>query len=217
MSEDFKERAQPHDQKIIQGMTDSAKAFFTGTMAICVRRTDLDRYAFYAAAVAITPGEGAREQASPGSDAPRRPAPRSHHQGRHDAHRDTGMEGQCCGWRLLTTAGHHGAVDYSPLDRWFHSSAASTEDNEVKRQVRANESTGEETRVHSYQLHNRRYLNAKLPVLLRGFSGLPELKEVQLKFGQAERRRRPAPRTWTAPTALAGAARPRYTTSITAS
>ena len=48
MSEDLKERAQPHDQEAIQGMIDSAKAFFTGTMATCGRRTDLDRNVFYA-------------------------------------------------------------------------------------------------------------------------------------------------------------------------
>jgi hypothetical protein len=29
----------------------------------------------------------------------------------------TDMDDLCCGWELLTTAGHHDAVDYSPLDR----------------------------------------------------------------------------------------------------
>ena len=42
----------------------------------------------------------------------------------------TDMDGQNSGWKPLTTAGHHGAVDYSPPGRWFHSSAASTEDSE---------------------------------------------------------------------------------------
>ena len=55
MSEDLRQRAQPHDQKAIQDMIDSAKAFFTGTMATRGRRTDLDRNVFYAAAAAIIP------------------------------------------------------------------------------------------------------------------------------------------------------------------
>jgi hypothetical protein len=41
MSDDLKERVQPHDQKAIQGMIDSAKAFFTGTLATRGRRSDL--------------------------------------------------------------------------------------------------------------------------------------------------------------------------------
>ena len=57
MSEDLKERAQPHDQKAIQDMIDSAKAFFTGTMATCGRRTDLDRNAAYAAAASMVPNK----------------------------------------------------------------------------------------------------------------------------------------------------------------
>ena len=55
MSDDLRQRAQPHDQKAIQDMIDSAKAFFTGTMVTCGRRTDLDRTVFYAAAAAIIP------------------------------------------------------------------------------------------------------------------------------------------------------------------
>ena len=55
MSDDLKERAQPHDQKAIQDMIDSIKAFFTGTMATRGRHTDLDRNVFYAAAAAVIP------------------------------------------------------------------------------------------------------------------------------------------------------------------
>ena len=44
--------------------------------------------------------------------------------------------------------------------------------------------------MYPYQLHNRRYLNAKLPILLKDFSESPELKEMQLKFEQVERQKR---------------------------
>lgn len=55
-------------------------------------------------------------------------------------------------------------VDYSPLDRSFHSSVASTKDIELKKEVRVRiEGSGDGT--ISYQFHNRRYLNAKLPIL----------------------------------------------------
>lgn len=48
----------------------------------------------------------------------------------------------------------------------------------------------EETKVYSYQLYNRRYLNAKLPILHKDFSESPELKVMQLKFEQVERQKR---------------------------
>ena len=53
MSGDLKERAQPHDQKAIQGMIKSAKALFTVMMATRGWRTDLDRNVFYATAAAV--------------------------------------------------------------------------------------------------------------------------------------------------------------------
>ena len=69
------------------------------------------------------------------------------------------------GWRLLTTITHEDSVDYTPLDTWFHSSAASTEDNKMKKQVRVGLTESEGT--ISYVLHNRRYLNAKIPSYTR--------------------------------------------------
>ena len=77
----------------------------------------------------------------------------------------TDMDDQCCGWVLLMTAGHNGAVDYPPLGRWPYSPAAFTEDDEVKKQVLVGEAIDEGTRVCPYQLQNWRYLNAELPVL----------------------------------------------------
>ena len=100
------------------------------------------------------------------------------------------MDDKCCVWELLTSARHHDAVDYSPLGRWFHSSAASTEDNGLKKQIRAGEVIDEDTGVCSYQLHNWRYLNARLPILPRGFTGSPELKEMQPEFEQVEQQKR---------------------------
>ena len=70
----------------------------------------------------------------------------------------------CCGWHLLKTAKHFDGADYTPLDRWIHSPAASTEDNEVKREVRVGIQGGDGGIVPC-QLHNRRYLNAKIPAL----------------------------------------------------
>ena len=66
----------------------------------------------------------------------------------------------------------------------------------MKKQIRMNESTDEKAKVYSYQLHNWRYLNAKLPILHKDFSESPELKEMKLKFRQVERekRRRKSPR-----------------------
>ena len=52
---------------------------------------------------------------------------------------------------------------------------ASTENNEVKKQVRAGEVIDEEAKVYPNQLHSRRYLNAELPILHKDFSESPEL------------------------------------------
>ena len=170
MSEDPRERAQPYGQKAIQDMIGGAKACFTGTLATRGRRTDLGRYVFYGAVAAAIP-EKVREDKQ--VQAVMRLAGLRHNAIIKAAAMRIEMGERCCGWTPMTTAGHYGAVDYPPLDKWLHSSAVSTEDNEVKKQVRVNESTDEETKVYSYGLHNRRYLNAKPPVLHRNFSGSP--------------------------------------------
>ena len=77
-------------------------------------------------------------------------------------------------------------MDYSPLDRCFHSPWASTEDNEVKKQIRVGVVIDEETKVYSYQLHNRRYLNAKLPILHKGFSHKREQTGDEAAVSEAE-------------------------------
>ena len=175
------------DREAIAAVMESIKAFFTGTMATRGRRSDLNRNVFYAAAAAVIP-KGVRENKQ--TRAVMRLTGLRHDAIMKALAMRTDMDDQCCGWKLLTTARHHDAVDYSPLDRWFHSPLASTEDNEVKKQIRVGEVIDEETKVYSYQLHNRRYLNAKLPILHKDFSESPELKEMQLKFEQVERQKR---------------------------
>jgi len=95
----------------------------------------------------------------------------------------------CCGWRVPKTAKHFDGVDHTPLDRLFHSPAASKEDNEVKRDVRVGIQGGDGGIV-SYQLHNRRYLNAKIPPIRGHFLESPEFEEMRLKFEQVERQKR---------------------------
>ena len=107
-------------------------------MATRGRRTDLNRNVFYTAAAATIPKK-ARENKQVQEVMRLKGL-------RHEAiikavTMRTDMDDQCCGWKLLATVGHRNAVGYSPLDRWLHSSVAPMEDNEVKKQVRVNEST----------------------------------------------------------------------------
>ena len=92
------------------------------------------------------------------------------------------------GWRLLTTNTHEDSVDYTLLDTWFHSSAASTEDNEMKKQVRVGLTESEGT--ISYHLHNRRYLSAKIPILHKEFLYSAEYEEMQRSFKHAQQHKR---------------------------
>jgi hypothetical protein len=122
-------------------------------MATRRRRTDLDRNVFYAAAAAIIPKKVLENKQV---RAVMRLKGLSHDAIIKAVAMRTNKDDQCCGWEFPTTAGHHGTVAYSPLGRWFHSSAVSTEGNEVKKQIRVGETIGEDTKVCSYQLHNRR-------------------------------------------------------------
>ena len=80
-------------------------------------------------------------------------------------------------------------MNYTPLERWFHSPAASTEDNKAKREVRVG-TQRDDGEIVSYQPHNRRYLNAKILALRGHFLESPEFEEMRLKFEQAERQKR---------------------------
>ena len=121
-------------------MIDSARVFFTGTVATRGRCSDPGHNVYFAAAAAIIPAkvrgnEQVREVVS---------LTGLHHDAATKAiavHTD--MDDQCCGWELLTTVKHEGAVDYKPLNRWSHSPAVSTEDSEVRKHARVSGSTGE--------------------------------------------------------------------------
>ena len=185
MSEHLREQAQPHDSEAITAMLESIKAFFTGTMTTRGRRTDLNRNVFYAAAAAVIPA-GARENKQ--TRAVMRLTGLRHGAVSKAIRFRSEMYDHGHGWKLLTTAKHRDAVDYTPLDRWFHSPAASTEDNEAKKEVRVG-MVGSEGTI-SYQIHNRRYLNAKVPNLHKDFQDSPELREMQLKYQHVGRQKR---------------------------
>lgn len=185
MSEHLKEKAQPSDRETIDAMLVSIKHFFTGTMVTRGRRTDLDRNVFYAAAAAVIP-KSAREN--------RQMRAVMRLTGlRHDAVQKAidfrvNMDDHKRGWTLLKTAKHKDAIDFAPLDSWFHSSAASTEDNENKKEVRVRLEEKEGT--ITYQLHNRRYLKAKLAILYQEFKQSPEFADMKRDFEDVELQKR---------------------------
>jgi len=180
MSDHLRENAQPCDREAITAVIESIKAFFTRG-----RRTDLNRNVFYAAAAAVIP-KGVRENKQ--IRAVMRLAGLRHDAISKGVEFRNEMDDHKCGWKPLGTAKHSDAVDYAPLDSWFHSSAASTEDNEVKNEVRVG--MVEDGGSISYQLHNRRYLNAKIPILHKDFEESPELEQMKLKYAQVERQKR---------------------------
>ena len=181
----LKEKCQRYDREACAAMVESIKHFFTGTMATRGRRTDLNRNVFYAAAAAVIPKNALENRQI-------RAVMRLTGL-RHDAVSKAiafrmEMDDHKQGWRLLTTNTHEDSADYTLLDTWFHSSAASTEDNEMKKQVRVGLTESEGT--ISYHLHNRRYLSAKIPILHKEFLYSTEYEEMQRSFKHAQQHKR---------------------------
>jgi len=122
------------DKVAVDSMVESIKDFFTGAMASKGRRSDLNMNIFYAAAAAIIP-KGVREN--------RQMRAVMRLTGlRYDAvskalELRAKLEDSASGWRLLKTKQHADRVDWTAVDKYIHSDAASTPGNDTKRQVRA--------------------------------------------------------------------------------
>ena len=93
LSDELKERAQPHDQEATQEMVGSAKAF-SGTVATRGWRTGLGRNMYYAAAAAISPK---KESENKQVWAVMRPTGLRHDSIIKAITVRTDMDGQCCG------------------------------------------------------------------------------------------------------------------------
>lgn len=66
------------------------------------------------------------------------------------------LEDRACGWRRVRTAEHKDKVNYGPLNDFWHSDLASTEDNQNKYMVRVFLGRDPETKEMLYDLHPRR-------------------------------------------------------------
>ena len=74
--------------------------------------------------------------------------------------------------------------------KWLHSDEASTPDNDHKSEIKVN--VKDDGTTVSYELHERRYWNDKLSVLLRTFRESPVFLEMQKAHTECERNKRHA-------------------------
>ena len=125
------------DAQTAKELLAQAKAFFTGIFGVGFRGgrlCDEDRNAVAAASAAILPRDlfAKRGRAAAASRLTGLGYRRLHRGS--DARRE--LEDRACGWRRVRTAGHKDKVDYGPLNDFWHSDLASTEDNQNKHMVR---------------------------------------------------------------------------------
>ena len=125
------------DAQAAKELLAQAKAFFTGIFGVGFRGgrlSDEDRNAVAAASAAILPRDlfAKRGRAAAASRLTGLGYRRLHRGS--DARRE--LEDRACGWRRVRTAGHKDKVDYGPLNDFWHSDLASTEDNQNKHMVR---------------------------------------------------------------------------------
>lgn len=134
-----------------------AKEFFTGIFGVGFRggrRSDEDRNAYAAASAAFLPRDLFAKRGRAAA------AARLSGLGYRQLHRGSDqrreLEDRACGWRRVRTAEHKDKVNYGPLNDFWHSDLASTEDNQNKYMVRVFLGRDPETKEMLYDLHPRR-------------------------------------------------------------
>ena len=170
MSNHLKSKTKSHDDAAVDSIIKTAKAFFTGIMGTKGRRSDIDMNAFWAAAAAIVPVTAREDKLV---RAVMRILGLRYESVKRAIELRKAMVDTAAGWKWIKTEPHCDRTDWTPLIKWLHSDEASTPDNDHKSEIKVNV-TDDGTTV-SYELHERRYWNDKLSVLLRAFRELPVL------------------------------------------
>ena len=187
MSNHLKSKTKSHDDAAVDSIIKTAKAFFTGIMGTKGRRSDIDMNAFWAAAAAIVPVTAREDKLV---RAIMRILGLRYESVKRAIELRKAMVDTTAGWKWIKTKPHCDRTDWTPLIKWHHSDEASTPDNDHKSEIKVNV-TDDGTTV-SYELHERRYWNDKLSVLLRTFRESPVFLEMQKAHTECERNKRHA-------------------------
>ena len=187
MSNHLKSKTKSHDDAAVESIIKTAKAFFTGIMGTKGRRSDIDMNAFWAAAAAIVPVTAREDKLV---RAVMRILGLRYESVKRAIELRKAMVDTAAGWKWIKTKPHCDHTDWTPLIKWLHSDEASTPDNDHKSEIKVNV-TDDGTTV-SYELHERRYWNDKLSVLLRTFRESPVFLEMQKAHTECERNKRHA-------------------------
>jgi len=144
------------DDEARDDIVKAARRFLKEVLASSGRRTDLERNAFMAAAVALIPSDVFKNRKG---RAVMRLLDVNYQVVKMAADMRAQLEDGSQKWRLLKTAAHGDRNDWSIINKWLHSEEASCEDNSRKDLVRVNMRSDEGARQVSYEYHRARSLS----------------------------------------------------------
>ena len=164
LPEDMRERqAKMADAEHAVELMGHAKEFFTSIFGVGFRggrRSDEDRNAFAAASAAFCPRDLFARRGRAAA------AARLSGLGYRQLHRGSDyrreLEDSACGWKRVNTAEHKDKLNYGPLNEFWHSDLASTEDNQNKDLIRVFLGVDPITKEQLYDLHPRRAMTCTL-------------------------------------------------------
>jgi len=189
LPEDLRSRLPDKDDEARNDIVATAKGFLTEIMATNGRRPDLQANAFWAAAVALIPGDVVLNRKG-------RAIHRLLGVGPRVIAKATQMRKELIDrsqrWILVTTASHSDASPWHVLDEWLHSDEASHEDNTRKELVRVDriDLAREGEPKLPYELHRARVLNDTKSALFVKFKGSQAFAQMAADFLAKKKARR---------------------------
>jgi hypothetical protein len=152
-------------------IVNAARRFLKEVLALIGRRTDLERNAFMAAAVALIPSDVFQNRKG---RAMMRLLGVNYRVVKMAADLRGELEDGSNKWKLLKTAEHADRTDWSAVKKWLHSDEASCEDNNNKSLVRVNMGKDEATGQINFEFHRARVLSESKDELRDKFKRSPE-------------------------------------------
>ncbi len=159
------------DDEAKDDIVNAARRFLKEVLASSGRRTDLERNAFMAAAVALIPSDVFQNRKG---RAVMRLLGVNYRVVKMAADMRGELEDGSNKWKLLKTAEHADRTDWSSVKKWLHSDEASCEDNNNKSLVRVNMGKDEATGQIMFEFHRARVLSESKDELREKFKRSPE-------------------------------------------
>ena len=159
----------------------AARRFLKEVLASSGRRTDLERNAFMAAAVALIPSDVFKNRKG---RAVMRLLDVNYQVVKMAADMRAQLEDGSRKWKLLKTAPHADRNDWSIINKWLHSEEASCEDNSRKDLVRVNLRVDEGGGQVNYEFHRARILSGSKDELREKFERSAEFVAMRQAYAK---------------------------------